>query len=164
VPHCCQCRRALQVLTSQSLATFTLADCAQTLLGETLEVLGAHHLAALYHCVRDASQAGSGGGGSTAQRLSTAAAGAAGAGAAPGAVAPSWQAAAARLARYALRRVQLVRQLLERLATLPEAFEMARVTGLTINQVRGQGLGAACRLGCTCATHVWPCATSTARL
>jgi DNA polymerase delta subunit 1 len=155
------------VLTSQSLATFTLVDCAQSLLGETLEVLGAHHLAALAQCVKEASSSSRAAGGSSAagssaaaqqtpvkgrrsagsgrhpQQPATPAAGGTGEAAAAAAIAPSWQAAAARLARYAQRRVQLVGHLLARLATLPEAFEMARVTGLTINQVggrSGQGL------------------------
>lgn len=41
---------------------------------------------------------------------------------------------ACRLVAYALARVDAVLGLMERLATLPEAFEMARVTGLTLNQ------------------------------
>jgi DNA polymerase delta subunit 1 len=172
-----------QVLTSQSLATFTLVDCAQSLLGQTLEVLGAHHLAALSQMVREArpaapgaapsgpaspsgsSRAAAPGGGAAAEPQtpvrfrgrvgqqqqqqgqgtpsSAATPGRAGgsgsqaAGEAGQAIAPSWQAAAARLARYTLRRLQLVGQLLGHLATLPEAFEMARVTGLTIDQVGG---------------------------
>lgn len=153
-----------QVLTSQSLATFTLVDCAQSLLGETLEVLGAHHLAALAQCVKEARAAGGGVAGSGAaaqqtpvegrrpsgsgrhpQQPGTPAAGAAGEAGAAAAIAPSWQAAAARLARYSLRRVQLVGQLLARLATLPEAFEMARVTGLTLNQVGAWLVQAVCR-------------------
>lgn len=40
----------------------------------------------------------------------------------------------ARLARYSLTHTQVVLQLLEQLATIPEAFELARATGLTINQ------------------------------
>lgn len=44
---------------------------------------------------------------------------------------------ASRLARYALRRCQVVCRLLHRLATLPEAIEMARAVGLTLGQVRG---------------------------
>ncbi|GIL43515.1 hypothetical protein Vafri_1224, partial [Volvox africanus] len=43
--------------------------------------------------------------------------------------------AAARIASYILRRVDVVVRLTSQLATLPEAFEMARVTGLTIPQV-----------------------------
>jgi DNA polymerase delta subunit 1 len=175
------------VLTSQSLATFTLVDCAQSLLGQTLEVLGAQHLAALSQLVREAapparssgpgspsgSQAAAppGGGSSGAAELRTpvrfrgrggqqqgtpgsaathgrdgSGAGAGAGAASPGpaaaaeagaAIAPSWQAVAARLARFTVRRMQLVAQLLGHLATLPEAFEVARFTGLTINQVGG---------------------------
>lgn len=50
-----------------------------------------------------------------------------------------------RLARYCLRRTSAVRALLARLATLPEAFEMARVTGgshfpMHLRMLRGQGV------------------------
>lgn len=41
-----------------------------------------------------------------------------------------------RLAAYAAERSNVVRALLQRLATLPEAIEIARVTGLTLGQVR----------------------------
>ncbi len=41
----------------------------------------------------------------------------------------------ARLASYATDRVGVVRALLQRLATLPEAIEIGRVTGLTLGQV-----------------------------
>lgn len=41
----------------------------------------------------------------------------------------------ARLASYAADRVGVVRALLQRLATLPEAIEIGRVTGLTLGQV-----------------------------
>ena len=41
----------------------------------------------------------------------------------------------ARLALYAADRVGVVRALLQRLATLPEAIEIGRVTGLTLGQV-----------------------------
>jgi hypothetical protein len=47
-----------QVLTSQGLATFTLADCVQTLLRETFEVLAPHHLAALQQQVAEGGGAG----------------------------------------------------------------------------------------------------------
>ena len=40
-----------------------------------------------------------------------------------------------RLASYAADRVGVVRGLLQRLATLPEAIEIGRVTGLTLGQV-----------------------------
>lgn len=42
---------------------------------------------------------------------------------------------AAPARRYTRRRVHAVRRLTERLATLPESFEMARATGLTVQQV-----------------------------
>jgi hypothetical protein len=42
---------------------------------------------------------------------------------------------AARLARYALRRSAVLAGLLAKLATVPEAIEMARATGLTLPQV-----------------------------
>jgi hypothetical protein len=41
---------------------------------------------------------------------------------------------ALRIARYALRRGDAVASLLHRLATLPEMVEMARATGLTLQQ------------------------------
>lgn len=39
-----------------------------------------------------------------------------------------------RLAAYAAERANVVRALLQRMATLPEAVEIARVTGLTLGQ------------------------------
>ena len=50
---------------------------------------------------------------------------------------------AARVARYALRRCDAVGSLLHRLATLQEMVELARATGLTLQQVgaKGRGLG-----------------------
>ena len=50
----------------------------------------------------------------------------------------------ARLATYASDRVGVVRALLQRLATLPEAIEIGRVTGLTLGQVH-----------CHSYTHAW---------
>jgi hypothetical protein len=52
-----------------------------------------------------------------------------------------WEAATAaarrmRLAAYAANRADVVRCLLAQLATLPEAIEVGRVTGLTLGQVR----------------------------
>jgi hypothetical protein len=44
--------------------------------------------------------------------------------------------AALRLARYSLGRCGAVLGLMNRLASVPESFEMARATGLTLNQVR----------------------------
>lgn len=51
-------------------------------------------------------------------------------------LAPSPRAAAARLACYSLTRTQVVRQLMHTLATIPDAFEMARVTGLSLTEVQ----------------------------
>ena len=39
-----------------------------------------------------------------------------------------------RLAAYAAERANVVRALLQRMATLPEAIEIGRVTGLTLGQ------------------------------
>ena len=41
-----------------------------------------------------------------------------------------------RLAAYAAERSNVVRALLQRMATLPEAIEIGRVTGLTLGQVK----------------------------
>lgn len=49
---------------------------------------------------------------------------------------PSLTGAGARLARYCLARTRSIFMLLQQLATVPECFEMARATGLTLNQVR----------------------------
>lgn len=43
--------------------------------------------------------------------------------------------AALRLARYSLARCRAVLGLMQRLASVPESFEMARATGLTLDQV-----------------------------
>lgn len=43
--------------------------------------------------------------------------------------------AALRLARYSLARCGAVLGLMNRLASVPESFEMARATGLTLDQV-----------------------------
>jgi DNA polymerase delta subunit 1 len=94
------------ILTASSLASFSLADCVQTLLGETIEVLGAGAAAAL-------AGVAPGGGGD------------AGAGAAR----------ALRLARYSARRAEAISSLLQRTAVLPEAIEMSRACGLTLGQV-----------------------------
>lgn len=48
---------------------------------------------------------------------------------------PEGLANALRLTRYAMRRVAVLRQLLQRLATIPEAIEMGRAVGLTLGQV-----------------------------
>lgn len=109
-----------QILTSQGLGSFSMADSVASLLGQTLEVLGAHRLAAL---------AGVG----TLPPLGHQAAGEQ-AGSQQN-VYEQWEGDALRMARYSLRRAAAVRDLLARLATLPEAFEMARAVGLTVGQV-----------------------------
>jgi hypothetical protein len=114
---------ALQVLTGQSLATFSLVDSCQSLLGSTLEVLGPHHLAALWQQAHGPPPP-------QQQQLQLQGACAC-AGPAPGGA----RGAAARLAAYTLRRVDVMVRLMGQLATLPEALEMARVTGLTLPQV-----------------------------
>lgn len=48
LPGAVWCPEAPQVLTGQSLATFSLVDCVQSLLGRTLEVLGPQHMAQLW--------------------------------------------------------------------------------------------------------------------
>jgi DNA polymerase delta subunit 1 len=98
-----------QVLTSQNLASFSLVDCVQSILGETMEVLGAHTVASLAGIISP----------STSSSTSAAAG----------------QSNTVRLARYTLRRTNAVHALLNQLATIPEAIEMARATGLTIGQV-----------------------------
>ena len=55
--------------------------------------------------------------------------------AAAAAPAADGEARALRLCRYALRRADAVHALLLRMATLPEAIELARATGLTLGQV-----------------------------
>ncbi|KAL6749924.1 DNA polymerase family B-domain-containing protein [Haematococcus lacustris] len=121
-----------QVLTHKSLATFTLADCVHTLLHQRLEVLAPEQLACLWRQMHrgqaDGQATGSETGGNSALDGHT------DLGAAPD-IASSPQAAAARLARYCLRRTGAIRELMETLATIPEAFEMARVTGLSISEV-----------------------------
>jgi len=46
----------------------------------------------------------------------------------------------ARLARYGMARSDAILHLLQQLATIPECFEMARATGLTLNQVLVRGI------------------------
>lgn len=53
------------MLTGQSLATFSLVDCTQSLLGETLEVLAPYQLARLWQQLQQKPMAGSSGGSST---------------------------------------------------------------------------------------------------
>lgn len=101
-----------QVLTSCNLGSFTLVDCVQSLMGETMEVLGAHSLAALVGITPPNA------GGGVSKNI------------------PSPRPDPVRVARYSLRRAAAVRALLVRLATIPEAIEIARATGLTIGQVQ----------------------------
>lgn len=119
-------------------------DCVQSILEQTLEILSPYQLACLLLDIQGRARPGRAGGsakGSAADQQPAGQQGRTAAGSlcqdqhgnddprlAPGP-------AAARLARYSLRRVQAVRQLVERLAVLPEAFEMGRVCGLTIPQV-----------------------------
>jgi hypothetical protein len=56
---------------------------------------------------------------------------------------------ALRVARYALRRCDAVGSLLQRLATVPEMFEMARATGLTLGQVGARKCAHACIHRCS---------------
>lgn len=114
-----------QVLTGQSLATFTLADCVHSLLGETLEVLPGHQLARLQAEINSSSSSSSGSGGSSSSALAGE----------EGSAQQAAAAAALRLAQYSLRRVAAVASLVERLATIPETYEISRATGLTIDQV-----------------------------
>lgn len=93
-----------QVLTSQSLSTFSLVDCCQSLLNVSLEVISPLQLAQMWKLLGSQEEG---------EMAST----------------------AVRLARYALKRVDVVRDLMAKLATLTETFEMARATGLTIPQV-----------------------------
>jgi DNA polymerase delta subunit 1 len=105
-----------QVLTSSNLASFSLVDCVQSILGETMEVLGAHKVACLAGIVNAPI---SGADGTSLSSKSTV----------------EEERNAVRLARYTLRRTAAVHALLGQLATIPEAIEMARATGLTIGQV-----------------------------
>ncbi len=155
------------MLTGQSLATFSLVDCCQSLLGETLEVLSPTALFRLWDQARGQappqppatpgasrtllgrSQAGGVGGGVIGAGSGS------GGGMAPAAAAAVAGAGVARLVSYIVRRVDVVVRLLARLATLPEALEMARVTGLTLPQV-----GPACRISARSAVTTYICMTS----
>ncbi|KAL3139857.1 hypothetical protein ABBQ38_004153 [Trebouxia sp. C0009 RCD-2024] len=97
-----------QVLNGVNLASFSLVDCAQTLLGQRLEVVPPPSLAAWARLPPKPKQ----------QRVEQAA-----------------SADALRLARHAMARGKLLRQLLQRLATVPETVELARATGLTLPQI-----------------------------
>lgn len=97
-----------QILTTCNLGSFSLVDCVQSLLGQTLEVLNSSQLAEL-----SGTNANNGtihyGDRNGADYM--------------------------RLARYSIKRVAVVHALLNRLATIPEAIEMARATGLTFSQI-----------------------------
>ncbi|GFR40573.1 hypothetical protein Agub_g1152, partial [Astrephomene gubernaculifera] len=131
-----------QVLTGQSLATFTLVDCCQSLLGRTLEVIGPFHLARLWAEAQGRLPLSAG---TTTAAVTVAATTITPTSSAAGGQQQQQQqqqqqhdaaaSAAARIASYILRRVDVVVRLTNRLATLPEALEMARVTGLTLPQV-----------------------------
>lgn len=95
-------------LSTCNLASFSLADLVQSLLGETIEVLGPGQLAAMCGLIASPSL-------SPMDHVD----------ANP----------ALRAARYSGRRLEAVCSLLLRLSTIPEAIEMARATGLTIGQV-----------------------------
>ncbi|KAK9805765.1 hypothetical protein WJX73_007272 [Symbiochloris irregularis] len=94
-----------QAITSCNLASFSLVDCMQTLLGRTLEVLPPDVLAGLAGLAKNELATG------------------------------SQQERALRLARYTLARGDAVCSLVRRLATIPETLELGRATGLTCNQV-----------------------------
>ncbi|KAF8067421.1 POLD1 [Scenedesmus sp. PABB004] len=120
-----------QVLTSQGLSTFTLVDCAQSLLDATLEVLPPHVLAGLQQQLAATPPPAEGGG-------TCAGAGAGGASPDCAGVAPEqlpFVAAGLRLARHAVSRCAVVSRLLDRLASVADTYELARATGLTLNQV-----------------------------
>ena len=110
-----------QVLTSSNLASFSLVDCVQSILGETMEVLGAHRLATLAGVVPAPTTTNT-----TTTFLNTTT---------TTTTNITTSVDALRLARYSLRRAAAVHALLERLATIEDAIEMARATGLTIAQV-----------------------------
>ncbi|KAK9810365.1 hypothetical protein WJX72_009511 [[Myrmecia] bisecta] len=103
-----------QVLTSCNLASFSLVDCVQSLLGARLEVLPSSVLAQLARLVPPQG------------RLLL-----------PASLSRAERAAShtLRLARYSMARAQAVVKLLWRLATVPETIELARATGLTLGQV-----------------------------
>ncbi|KAL4859641.1 DNA polymerase delta catalytic subunit [Chlorella vulgaris] len=124
-----------QVLTAQNLSSFSLTDCVQSLLGQTIEAIHVCQLPSMAYCcvwmqvLRPGCLAGLLGLAGPPpqllhhQRL------------VPGTAA---MADALRVARYALRRCDAVGSLLQRLATVPEMFEMARATGLTLGQAVNQ--------------------------
>eukprot|EP00803_Ostreobium_quekettii_P009207 evm.model.scf_772EXC.4 EVM.evm.TU.scf_772EXC.4 scf_772EXC:31453-42840(-) len=100
------------VLTAVNLSTFTLTDCTMSLLNEPVESVPPCTLAAWWRAVLQS----------------------------PGSVEPQDlefdpRACLSRLCRYAMRRVDAVMKLMDRLAVLSETVEMARVTGLTLPQV-----------------------------
>ncbi len=128
-----------QILTSSNLASFSLVDAVQTLLGRRLEVLPPSVIAQLAGLVplavplsRNDSSAAVGASGDSARKPAKSKRGQS---AAQGPDEEDAAAAALRLARYASTRVEMVMQLLGRLATIAETFELARATGLTLASV-----------------------------
>ena len=128
-----------QILTNSHLASFSLVDAVQTLLGRRLEVLPPSVIAQLAGLARlapplpynsDDTAAGPSTGSARPSAQSTP-----GPSAAPASEEDALAAAALRLARYASTRVDMVMQLLARLATIAETFELARATGLTLASV-----------------------------
>ena len=128
-----------QILTSSNLASFSLVDAVQTLLGRRLEVLPPSLIAQLAGLAplspplsRDDGAATTGPSGKPARGPAKSKKGQP---PAQGADEEDAAAAALRLARYASTRVEMVMQLLARLATIAETFELARATGLTLASV-----------------------------
>jgi DNA polymerase delta subunit 1 len=108
-----------QVLTSQNLASFSLVDCVQSILGETMEVLGAHIVASLAGINSAASSSDIKSMTEEEEEEEIL----------------KQSINSVRVARYTFRRTAAVHALLNQLGTIPEAIEMARATGLTIGQV-----------------------------
>ena len=129
-----------QVLTGQNLATFSLVDCVQSILGRTLEVLAPWRLAGLLK-----GGSGGGSGGENADNddtddgeIHTSSTPVRGIKKQPKTTDPPNAASLLRVARYCAQRAVSVRALLVRLATVPELVEMARATGLTLTQTAYQ--------------------------
>ena len=140
----------VQILTSSNLASFSFVDAVQTLLGRRLEVLQPSVVAQLAGLApltpplaadhappgadsppgrtkAQSAPAASRKGGAPGSRPGSAAAGCADE--------DALAAAALRLGLYSSTRVEMVMQLLARLATIAETFELARATGLTLASV-----------------------------
>ena len=95
------------IISTYNLASFTLADSVQSILGETFEVMPAYRASLLsgFVCMEDTDQETF----SPKSRY--------------------------RLARYSLHKVNAIRSLLWKISSLIECIEMARITGLTLEQV-----------------------------